>query len=97
MAKAGIEPGYSPHDLRGAVASKLLNLQAGEDRVMELGRWKSRRTLMQHYFKRTFYLEADESNRKIPLWKLLRTRITKVEEYPLQQIHEKLPTEEEET
>src|SRR5690606_22670918 len=39
MNRAGIDPVGTPHDLRDAVASKLLNLRAGEERVMELGRW----------------------------------------------------------
>ena len=36
MKKAKIEAPWSPHDLRGAVASKLMNLKAGEERVLHL-------------------------------------------------------------
>ena len=42
MRRAVLEEHWTPHDLRGAVASKLFNLQAGRDRVLSLGRWKSK-------------------------------------------------------
>ena len=93
MLRAGIDPIWTPHDLRGAVASKLLNLQAGEERVMQLGRWKERQTMQKHYFRRTFYMEASRSNEKEPIWKLLRQMVTKVDERTFRRIEEELPIE----
>jgi hypothetical protein len=79
MRQANIEEIWTPHDIRGAVASKLINLQAGDARVLQLGRWKSRRTLDLHYFKQAFYAEADPNNVKKPLRELLRMKVTQID------------------
>ena len=93
MREAGVEAPWTPHDLRGAVASKLMNLQAGEERVLQLGRWKSRNTFNKHYYKRAFYAEAKASNSNVPLRYLLRKKVTQVEEMDFEEITEKLPRE----
>ena len=96
MTRTGIDPIWTPHDIRGAVASKLINLQAGDQRVMDLGRWKSRQTMMKHYFRQAFYVEASSRNEKEPLCKLLRERVRIVDERTLERIDEALPSEGEE-
>lgn len=80
MSQAGIDPSWTPHDVRGAVASKLWNLGAGEDRVLELGRWSARNTFLNHYFKKARYKETNARNAEVPLWKLLRTPVTELDE-----------------
>ena len=97
MTRAGIDPVWTPHDLRGAVASKLINLQAGEERVIQLGRWKSKKTMEKHYFRKTFYIQASRKNEKVALWQLLRETVNKVDEKTLRRIEEELPSEEEES
>lgn len=94
MVRAGIDPVWTPHDLRGSVASKLINLQAGDERVMQLGRWKSRQTMMKHYFRRSFYIEASRDNEKKPLWKLLRETVRKVDERTFDENGEERPEED---
>jgi len=96
MVRAGVDPVWTPHDLRGAVASKLINLQAGEERVIQLGRWKSKKTMEKHYFKKAFYIQASRKNERVALWELLRETVMKVDDRTLKRIEEKLPSEEEE-
>ena len=93
MLQAGIDHVWTPHDLRGATASKLWNLQAGQQRVLDLGRWRSKKTFQDHYFKRSFFLEASPENRKLPTRYLLRQKVSYVDEAELQEIEEKLNNE----
>ena len=94
MKKSGINAPWTPHDLRGAVASKLMNMQAGDQRVLQLGRWKSRKTFDNHYFKRTFYKEAKPSNSNTPLCVLLRKKVTPIEEQDLSEITDEIQEDE---
>ena len=90
MKEAKLDERWTPHDLRGAVASKLMNLHAGEDRVLQMGRWKSKATFTKHYYKPAFYAEAKTSNAKIPLRFLLRQRVKHIEEQEWQEITERV-------
>ena len=96
MHRAGVDEIWTPHDLRGAVASKLWNLQAGNERVLAMGRWKSEQTFLDHYFKRSFFLETKEANKRIPLRTLLRRTVNFVEESVFEEMNEDLHDEKEE-
>ena len=94
MTAAKIDSRWTPHDLRGAVASKLWNLQAGEKRILSFGRWSSRTTFLKHYFKPAFYKEADRQNAKKPIRHLNRLIVHKVDEDTFQKINEQIEGED---
>ena len=94
MTAAKLDSRWTPHDLRGAVASKLYNLQAGEERVLSFGRWKSKHTFLKHYFKQAFYKEAGDHNARKPLRLLSRMLVHKIDEQTFQQINERIEGEE---
>ena len=94
MTAAKLDARWTPHDLRGAVASKLWNLQAGEKRILSFGRWSSRTTFMKHYFKPAFYKEAGKRNAKKPIRLLNRLLVHKIDEETFQRINEQIEGEE---
>ena len=78
--KAGIDKVWSVHSLRGAGVSKLFNLGVSMERCMEYGRWSNRETIEKFYLRKAIYRERSELNNRLPLWEVLRTATTSVEE-----------------
>jgi len=79
MGMSGIDEAWTPHSLRGASASKCLNLGLDSKRVLEHGRWTSWQTFKKHYYRIEFVNEASTSHSNLPFWKALRTPTTPVD------------------
>ena len=80
LRKAGLDPVWSVHSIRGAGVSKLYNLGVCIDRCMEYGRWSNKETIEKHYLKRTSYPQFAILNNSLPLWEVLRIETTLVNE-----------------
>jgi hypothetical protein len=79
MEQSSIPDSWTPHSLRGASASKCINLGLDQKRVLDHGRWTSFQTFRKHYLRTDFFKESSSSNCNLPIWKALRTPVTSIE------------------
>ena len=75
MRSAGLRHPWTPHNLRGASASKVDNLGGGRERVLKHGRWASEKSFLDYYFRQDSSLGSSSRNRALPIWNLLRVGV----------------------
>ena len=80
MGESGLNvKDWTPHSLRGASASKCINIGLDSARVLEHGRWLSWQTFKKHYLRIDFFGQSSQNNHNLPVWKALRTPVTSVD------------------
>jgi hypothetical protein len=79
MLESGVEEGWTPHALRGASASKCINLGLDTERVLSHGRWANMATLKKSYFRPDFFCESSSDNLHLPIWRALRLPVRRVD------------------
>lgn len=63
---------WKTHSIRGAAASKCINMGVKWQRVLDHGRWASAATFKRHYLRLQFYAESSTEHEDWPIWKILR-------------------------
>ena len=77
LAIGGVDTSrFKAHSIRGAAASKLLNLGMSDGKICVRARWKNRNTFYKHYVRDVLYLETDASNCNKTHSELLRMAVS---------------------
>ena len=65
---------YETKNIRGAAASKCRNLGMSYDTILERGRWASRDTFLQYYYRACEYTNREPAQANWSIERLLRFR-----------------------